>query len=302
VSPQRPYDDPHPHEERLVEFLLNELPAAEMDAVDRHVASCRRCQETLARLDGAFVAAVEALPDQRAPQDGWDRIEERLRAWRPGASEDPVEHDADQDDASAVEGRADGAIAGGTGEKLDDDPVNVAPPRRGTSAAAWIGGLAASLVLAAVLGSWGAWQRQQLLQARTELRSLESRVAVLESLVGTVQARADELATDQRRLAGWLSRDDVTSARLPEAADGVAPGSVLFLPDGRALVVMRDVPAEGLTFQVWGVRGAELVPLTTFVERTVEVEADAYESVVISLEPAGGSDAPTEVLGAAAPG
>ncbi len=152
------------------------------------------------------------------------------------------------------------------------------------------------------MGSWGAWQRQQLLQARTELRSLESRVAVLESLVGSVQARADELAADQSRLAGWLSRDDVTSARLPEAGDGVAPGSVLFLPDGRALIVMRDVPAEGRTFQVWGARGAELVPLTTFVERTVEVEADAYESVVISLEPAGGSEAPTEVLGAAAPG
>jgi len=289
MSPQRPTNGPHPHEEQLVGFLLNELPAEEMDAVDRHVASCRRCQETLARLDGAFVAVVEALPEERAPQDGWDRIEERLRAWRPGASDDPVQAAGVRD-------------AGVRNEASVDAPVHPAPPRRGTFAAAWIGGLAASLILAAVLGSWGAWQRQQLLQARTELRSLESRVAVLESLVGTVQARADELATDQRRLAGWLSRDDVTSARLPEAADGVAPGSVLFLPDGRALVVMRDVPAEGLTFQVWGVRGAELVPLTTFVERTVEVQADAYESVVISLEPAGGSDAPTEVLGAAAPG
>ena len=289
MSPQRPTNDPHPHEEQLVGFLLNELPAEEMDAVDRHVASCRRCQETLARLDGAFVAVVEALPEERAPQDGWDRIEERLRAWRPGASDDPVQAAGVRD-------------AGVRDEASVDAPVHPAPPRRGTFAAAWIGGLAASLILAAVLGSWGAWQRQQLLQARTELRSLESRVAVLESLVGTVQARADALATDQRRLAGWLSRDDVTSARLPEAPDGVAPGRVLFLPDGRALVVMRDVPAEGLTFQVWGVRGAELVPLTTFVERTVEVQADAYESVVISLEPAGGSDAPTEVLGAAAPG
>ena len=302
MSPQRPSNDPHPHEEQLAGFLLNELPAAEMDAVDRHVASCRRCQETLARLDGAFVAVVEALPEERAPEDGWDRIEERLRAWRPGASDDRVEHGGDRDDAHVVDEHADATTGRGTGEAPDDAPVSLAPPRRGTSAAAWTFGLAASLVLAAVLGSWGAWQRQQLLQARTELRSLEGRVAVLESLVGTVQARADELASDQRRLAGWLSRDDVTSARLPEAGDGVAPGSVLFLPDGRALVVMRDVPAEGRTFQVWGVRGAELVPLTTFVERTVEVQADAYESVVISLEPAGGSEAPTEVLGAAAPG
>jgi len=303
MTPQRPSRDPHPHEEQLVGFLLNELPAAAMDAVDRHVASCRSCQETLARLDGAFVAVVEALPEERTPEDGWDRIEERLRAWRPGASDDRLEDSGDDHD-----GRHDEHHGRSRGEAQDDDrgddrvPARTPPPRRGASAAAWIGGLAASLVLAAVLGSWGAWQRQQLLHARTELRSLEGRVAALESLIGTVQARADELVTDQRRLAGWLSRGDVTSARLPEAGDGVAPGSVLFLPDGRALVVMRDVPAAGRTYQVWGARGAELVPLTTFVERTVEVEADAYESVVISVEPAGGSDTPTEVLGAAAPG
>lgn len=280
MSPQRPSNDSHPHEDQLVGYLLNELSPAETDAVDRHVATCRSCQETLARLDGAFVAVVEALPEEPASEHSWDRIEERLRSWRPGASSDPIDDHGD--------------------DHGDDVPLRTASHRRGTSAAAWIGGLAASLVLAAVLGSWGAWQRQQLLQARTELRSLEGRVAVLESLVGTVQARADELTTDQTRLARWLSRGDVTSARLPEAGDGVAPGSVLFLPDGRALVVMRDVPAEGRAFQVWGARSGELVPLTTFVERTVEVEAATYESVVISVEPAGGSDAPTEVLGAAA--
>lgn len=272
TSPHRP-NAPHPPEEQLAAYLLDELTAAEMDAVDRHVATCRRCQATLARLDAAFVASVEALPVEPVPAGGWGRIEDRLREG--GATSDRDEHRA---------------------------PDRAPPPRSAPSPVGWVAALAASLILAAVLGSWGALQRQQLLEARTELRSLEGRVAALESLVGTVQARADALVTDQRRLAGWLSRDDVTSARLPEAGDGVAPGSVLFLPDGRALVVMRDVPAEGRTFQVWGARGAELVPLTTFVERTVEVEASSYDAVVISVEPAGGSDAPTEVLGEASPG
>lgn len=274
MTPSHRPPDPHPPEEQLAAYLLDELTATEMDEVDRHVATCGRCQETLALLDAAFVASVEALPDEPVPAGGWARIADRLRE----------RHGTPNQDETFVPDRG---------------PAQRPAP----SLAGWVGGLAASLVLAAaVLGSWGALQRQQLLEARTELRSLEGRVAALESLVGTVQARADGLVTDQRRLAGWLSRGDVTSARLPEAADGVAPGSVLFLPDGRALVVMRDVPTEGRTFQVWGARGAELVPLTTFVERTVEVEASAYDSVVISVEPAGGSDAPTEVLGAAAPG
>ncbi len=273
MTSPRKAPDPHPPEEQLTAYLLDELTASEMDVVDRHLASCRRCQETLARLDAAFVASVETLPVVPVPANGWGGIENRIRE----RTETP-----DRDEGLVPNGEA--------------------APRSAPSPLGWVAGLAASLVLAAVLGSWGALQRQQLLEARTELRGLEGRVAALESLVGTVQARADELVTDQRRLAGWLSRDDVTSTRLPEANDGSAPGSVLFLPDGRALVVMRDVPAEGRTFQVWGARGAELVPLTTFVERTVEVEASSYDSVVISVEPAGGSDVPTEVLGTAAPG
>lgn len=280
TSPRRPSGPPHPPEEQLAAYLLDELTATELGAVDRHVATCERCQKALAQLDAAFVASVEALPEEPVPAGGWDRIADRLRTRQATTAETPE--------------------TPGQEQLLAQDP---GPSQRHVpSLTRWVAGLAASLILAAVLGSWGTLQRQQLIEARTELRSLEGRVAALESLVGTVKARADELVTDQRRLAGWLSRDDVTSARLPEAGDGAAPGSVLFLPDGRALVVMRDVPAEGRTFQVWGVRGADIVPLTTFVDRTVEVEASSYDSVVISVEPAGGSDAPTEVLGAAAPG
>lgn len=270
----------HPAEDQLSAFLLDELPAAEMDAVDVHLRTCRRCQETLARIDQAFVAAVESLPLTDAPEDGWAGIEARL-----AASEDALE--TRTRDAQAPNARFETYPAAA--------PTSV--PHRPQDAGRWPLGVAAALVLAAVLGGWGAWERQQATRIRAELEALRNRVEVLEAVAGTVQARADEVLSDQVRIARWLARDDVAMTRLPLGGGEVAPGSVLFLPDGRALVVMRSAPDEGRAFQVWGVDADAYTPLAVTRDLTVEVEADAFEAVAVSVEPEGGSEAPTELLG-----
>jgi anti-sigma factor RsiW len=296
VTRERAGADPHPAEDQLSAYLLDELPSAEMDAVDVHLQTCRRCQETLARLDQAFVAAVESLPPTGAPADGWAGIEARL-----GASDDAGETTASPDaparraatdrEADADEGSREGAAPSYPAAA----PTSV--PRRRADAGGWPLAVAASLVLAAVLGGWGAWERQQATRIRAELEALRNRVEVLEAVAGTVQARADEVVSDQVRLARWLARDDVAMTRLPLGGGEVAPGSVLFLPDGRALVVMRSAPEEGRAFQVWGVEADGYASLAVTRELTVEVQADAYPRLAVSVEPEEGSEAPTELLG-----
>lgn len=272
MSHERTGTGPHPPEDQLSAFLFGELPAVEMEAMDVHLQTCGRCQETLARLDQAFVAAVESLPRTDAPADGWAGIEARL-----GASDDVGE--------------------AGAAAPTYPPAAPTSIPRRRADAGGWPLAVAASLVLAAVLGGWGAWERQQATRIRAELAALRNRVEVLEAVAGTVQARADEVVSDQVRLARWLARDDVAMTRLPLGGGEVAPGSVLFLPDGRALIVMRSPPAEGRAFQVWGVEADAYTPLAVTRELTVEVQADAFPRLAVSVEPEEGSEAPTELLG-----
>ncbi len=273
-----PRGDRHPwSDEQLTIYLLGELPEAEMEALDAHLRSCDACREALARLDEVYVASVEELPFGELPGDElsapvWQGIVSRTRG----------------DEAT----RAPGAMR--------SIPTPPRAPRSPRSGMPWA--LAATLVVLAVTGGWGAWQRQLVTQARADVASLEARVQLLQNVTGTVEARADALGSDQARLARWLAHEAVSTARLSAADDGAAPGSVLFQADGRALVVMRELPAEGRDFQAWGVRDGDVTSLGAFEGRTVEVDAGTYEAVAVSLEPDGGSPTPTQVLGSVGAG
>lgn len=140
--------------------------------------------------------------------------------------------------------------------------------RRTGQRVAW--GLAASLVLVAVLGFWG--------------------FQVLENA-----AQAD---LEARTVARWLSREDVTRVSL-----GIYPsggyGSVLLLPDGRSLFILDDAPGRGQSYQVWGHREGEAVSLGAFSRPVFETDTSGFEAVGVSLEPRGGSPRPTHPLGRA---
>jgi anti-sigma factor RsiW len=275
-----PLQDGHWQEEQLTAHLLGELPEAEMEALDAHLARCARCRETMERLSEAWAASVERLEAPPLRGEVWDGIEKRIKETSRGAERTP---------AVGREGRA------------PTPPASPATPTRPAPMRGFAAGMVA-LLLVVSAGAWGAWQRQVAREAQAETDALQARLQVLESVVGTVQARADGLASDQERVARWLAREDVTTARLPAGADGVPIGSVLFEPGGRALVVMRELPAEGRDFQAWGVAGDEVTSLGAFAGRTVEVDAAAFDAVAVSLEPDGGSPEPTNVLGAAGRG
>jgi anti-sigma factor RsiW len=279
---EAPLQDGHWQEEQLTAHLLGELPEAETEALDAHLARCARCRATMERLNEAWVGSVERLEAPPPRDEVWRGIAQRVQ--KRGR------------EASTGTAAAKAPPVGREGRTAAPPPRGRPAPMRGFAA----GMVALLLVVSA--GAWGAWQRQVAREAQAEADALQARLQVLESVVGTVQARADGLASDQARVARWLAREDVRTARLPAGEDGVPIGSVLFEPGGRALVVMRELPAEGRDFQAWGVAGGEVTSLGAFTGRTAEVDAAAFEAVAVSLEPDGGSPEPTNVLGAAGRG
>lgn len=128
--------------------------------------------------------------------------------------------------------------------------------------------VAASLLIAVTSASWGFTQRQDLRQVQSE----------------------------QQVVARWLAQPDVRASALP--AQGNEPlGSVLVLPDGRALFVLAQPLLASETYQAWGHREGEQVSLGVFEADVFEVSYSGFEAVGVSLEPEGGSAQPTHPLG-----
>lgn len=300
--------------DQLPGYLLGELSREEAEVVEAHLRQCRACREERDRLEHAFVASVEGLPGPPPSEDAWAGIESRIRghatapttdaaATAPGPASPAPSIDPDDETRGAHDEETSPI---GRAARAPEAARRARNPARGRERgpSPWASGFAAGLVLVVAVGGWGLWQRQEMLEVRAELRDARARVELLETEVGTIRARADDLVDDQARLARWLARDNVTVRRLPPEGEGepFAQGSVLFAPEGRALVVMHASPGEGRDFQAWGVRGDAVTSLGVLEGRTLVVHADTFDAVAVSREPDGGSDTPTEVLGAAPAG
>lgn len=104
---------------------------------------------------------------------------------------------------------------------------------------------------------------------------------------------------DRALVAGWLTRQDVTTWPLPAAPGARSPGTVMVADDGVVLVVMRAPAPAGAAYRAWGV-GPEGTTALGDVPRTVlRAPAAGYDEVIVSLEPRRATAAPTEPLGTA---
>jgi hypothetical protein len=127
-----------------------DLPAAEADALARHLAACAACRARAESLDAA-IAALRGLPPALPfPDDAlesvWDRT---LRAAPPeGAA---VVRLADR----VADGAADRAVDGSADRSADRSRDRAA---RASHRATWRLALAAAALLAAVLGPWLAFR------------------------------------------------------------------------------------------------------------------------------------------------
>jgi hypothetical protein len=100
-------------------------------------------------------------------------------------------------------------------------------------------------------------------------------------------------------VAGWLTRDDVTTWPLPAAPGARSPGTVMVADDGVVLVVMRAPAPAGSAYRAWGVGPAGTTALADVPRTVLRTAATGYDEVVVSLEPRRATSAPTDPLGAA---
>lgn len=70
-------------EDKLSDYLDDELPADERAEVEAHLADCADCARTLAELQ-QVVATASALPPRVPPSDLWNGVAERIGRSRPG--------------------------------------------------------------------------------------------------------------------------------------------------------------------------------------------------------------------------
>lgn len=169
-----------------------------------------------------------------------------------------------------------------------------APPRR----AAWKTALPWAVAAALLIGV-GYYQRAE--QRRTE-ELVDARVALarLENARKTDQAELDRL----RPIADFLRQTDTKVVSFGESAQQPPRGRVLVNPARGVVLMASNLPVlpEGRTFQMWLIpkggtpRPAGLFQATDGVAvhlQTGAVTADDATAVAVSIEPAGGSAAPT---------
>lgn len=98
----------------------------------------------------------------------------------------------------------------------------------------------------------------------------------------------------------WL---DQGAKRLTlSSRDGQPYGSMYVRPDGRALLVLSKKAAPGQVYQAWGrqaggPRAGVPISLGLTGGTVLEVSWRGYDSVGVSIEPSGGSAAPSHPLG-----
>jgi anti-sigma-K factor RskA len=160
----------------------------------------------------------------------------------------------------------------------------VAPSRRAVAWPAWAA-IAAALVLALVstLGN---------VSLRSDLTAARERIASLESRVTAETRRAND---EQGQLADLYARD---GKHYPVS------GGEIVKRAGRIYIAMRDLPKlpKGKVFQAWTLAPGEktVAPSVTFtpdqsgsVVVALPPQTKAVAAVAVSVEPEGGSKAPT---------
>ncbi|MER3482685.1 MAG: anti-sigma factor, partial [Meiothermus sp.] len=105
------------------------------------------------------------------------------------------------------------------------------------------------------------------------------------------------LAQEQAKVSSWLANPKA-EWKLIKDAHGQAFGTMLWLPDGRCLMILGEAAPKGKVYQAWGRRAGETpISLGTFSGRVFETHYKEFEFVGVSLEPPGGSPQPTQPLG-----
>ncbi|MGQ7295225.1 anti-sigma factor [Quadrisphaera sp. KR29] len=244
-------------------YAVDALTGEEALRAEQHLSGCAACRAELAEMR-------EVLADLVEPAEPSAGMRQRVLAALDGVEQLPPAGSAEV--ASGAPPAAH-AVGGGA-----TDELAVRRSRRRGRSSRWLPAVAAAaaavLVAAAALGGWSALRwRGEAEQARLAARA-----------VAEVAAAPDAVSVVADGGPGWASTRVVASASLGEAV--LVPTGVEQAPRGR-------------TWQLWWVSGEEaprpagLLPGGTGAPEVLEGGADGATAVAVTLEPAGGSAAPT---------
>jgi hypothetical protein len=250
-------------------LALGVLPESEARTLAAHIASCAECRALYRDLRGA--ADLVGYGAEAPPGDIDELAAARLKSRVMGA----VRADAATASATASARRAEPALA-----------ERAATP--------WYASLAvaAAIALALLTGVDDLSLRSQRGEYRDRIADLQKRAATQAWQAAAARAQAHELAT---RLA------EVTA---PGSKHFDVPGGEVVTSGGHVFIALRDAPAPpaGKVYQAWTLaKGASTVaPSVTFSPAANGVtlielpqSSAGLAAVAVSIEPAGGSKAPT---------
>ncbi len=242
-------------------YVVDALEPAEREEFERHLTTCATCRAEIAELSEA-AAMLSLLTETAPPPDLWAKTVAQTRTIR---QLPPLD-------------RAPAPVS-----RLDELAVRRA--RRTATVSRWIAAAAAVVALAA--GGGFVYSHQQLSTVRAD------RATTLQQLTDT---RAQQDATQR-----LLSASDLKTARAPVTGGGTA--TVLSsAKDGQMLFVAAGLPtlAASKTYQLWLIDGSgKPVSAGTFgskagiVQQLVTGNLDSTAIVGLTVEPSGGSKAPT---------
>lgn len=262
-------------------YAVDALDDGERADVETHLEQCEVCRDDLRgfRETAAVLAAAEA---EAPPARMREQVLARARATAqlpPLTSEAATTVPADRDgtvrDPAPGDDPATGPTVAEQRRRRGADRSRAAT-RAGSGRTLFALAASALTVVALAAGAWGFTSSRQL-----------------------ADVRAQQAAVQQ-----VLSADDVVSVSgRPQLGAGVQGDEVVVLASAAAdaaLLLPAGLPAapEGSTWQAWAMTGSDAVPAGVFDVRGGEAVAlssgiAGVDAVAVSLEPAGGSTAPT---------
>jgi hypothetical protein len=244
-------------------LALGALPAAESDAVVAHLRTCENCRREYDDLRS--VANLVGFEAESTPNE------------------------LDELSAARMKARVMSAVRADVASHARRTAATVAPAR----AATWpYYAAAAALVLAVVTSVSTVATRGQLAADEQRIALLQNEEAARRAALTDAQAKRDELA---QRLALIVA---------PGAKHFAVPSGEVIETRGRIVIAFAHLPAapDGKVYQAWTLaRGAKgVAPSLTFTpdaagNAVIELPEAAgnLAAVALSVEPAGGSKAPT---------
>ena len=268
TAPLEPFGPGHSAEleELAAGFALGALDAPDDARFRAHLPDCPRCRSLVRRYDRVVVALPYALEPLESASDLGQRIVDAVRAEQAGAPTD------------------------GAAERAGRVPLR-APPARGVPDRTLRWALPLAALFAAILGL-GYWNVRLQQQHREQVAALEQQL----------RQQAAALQVQQRALAAAASGGRRVELAGTDQARG-ASGLLVQPPDGSPPYLLASdlppLPADR-TYQAWVIAGGVPAPAGQ-LERGRDGPAIAQldrpvaagDMVAVTIEPAGGSQAPT---------